>query len=151
MAIQELFLALVGKWQGTNYLWLDPAQPARESKATAVLQPTAQSKFITLQYTWADAGQPQDGQLIMGLDGNQVSAAWVDSWHMQDKMMILSGTAQADGSMAVTGSYAAPPGPDWGWRITLQPLDNQFKLLMHNLMPDGAAMLAVETLFSRAE
>ena len=66
-------------------------------------------------------------------------------------MMILSGTAQADGSLAVTGSYAAPPGPDWGWRITLQPLDNQFKLLMHNVTPDGEAMLAVETLFSREE
>ena len=65
--------------------------------------------------------------------------------------MQLTGKTKPDGSAVVDGSYAAPPGPDWGWRITIQPLENeQFKLIMHNVTPDGAAMLAVEAVFSRA-
>ena len=151
MAVSEVLLALAGNWQGCNRLWLDPDEPAQESEGTAVLQPVAQNKFITLHYTWADEGQPQAGVLLLGQDGAQVNASWVDSWHMQDKIMQLTGTTKPDGSAVVDGSYAAPPGPDWGWRITIQPLENdQFKLIMHNVTPDGAAMLAVEAVFSRA-
>ncbi|MCA9919162.1 MAG: DUF1579 family protein [Anaerolineales bacterium] len=149
--IPEAFLTLAGSWQGTNHLWLDPTQPARESVGTAVLQPIAQQKFLSLHYTWADDGQPQDGQLMVGQDGPQMQATWVDSWHMQDKMMILTGATQPDGSLSVTGSYAAPPGPDWGWRITLQPeSQNRFTFRMHNITPEGEEMLAVEVKFSRA-
>jgi hypothetical protein len=143
---------LTGQWQGTNRLWLDPAQTANESAATAVFQLVAQEKFATLHYTWADSDQPQSGVLLFGQHEQQVSAAWVDSWHMQDNMMQLTGISQPDGTMMVKGSYAAPPGPDWSWQITLQPLPNdQFKLLMHNITPDGDQMLAVEALFARTE
>jgi hypothetical protein len=110
----------------------------------------AQGKFFELHYTWADEGKPQDGVLLLGQSQEQLSAAWVDSWHMHDKMMHCTGTAQADGTVSVVGYYAAPPGPDWGWRITLQvQAADQFRLIMHNITPDGEEMLAVEAVFSR--
>ena len=62
------------------------------------------------------------------------------------------GKANEDGSLIVTGTYPAPSGPDWGWWITLQPMNiNEFKILMHNVPPDGEALLAVEMVFERLE
>ncbi len=149
MAIPTVLAELTGRWQGTNHLWLDPNEPARESMATAVCQPVAQGKFFNLHYTWAEDGQPQDGVLLLGQSQEQLSAAWVDSWHMHDKMMQCTGTAAAD-AVSVQGSYAAPPGPDWGWRITLQPQSaDQFRLIMYNITPAGEDTLAVEAVFSR--
>lgn len=151
MSVPPAFTSLVGHWQGTNRLWLDPAQPANESAATAVFQLVAQEKFATLHYTWADGDQPQSGVLLFGLHEQQVNAAWVDSWHMQDQIMTMSGASEADGSVWVQGSYAAPPGQDWGWRISLRPdSPDQFRLIMHNITPAGEEMLAVEVTFSRA-
>ena len=150
MTIPTALAQLVGNWHGTNKLWLDPSKPARESGGTAVFQLTAQGKFATLNYTWADAGQPQSGVLLFGSNGQKVDAAWVDSWHMQDVMMHCTGEAQPDGAISVLGSYAAPPGPDWGWRLTIQPLpDDLLRFVMHNISPEGEEMIAVEALYSR--
>lgn len=149
MAIPSILADLTGRWQGTNQLWLGPKEPVRKSIATAVCQPVAQGKFFELHYTWADDGQPQDGVLLLSQNKEQLNAAWVDSWHMQDIMMPCSGSA-AEAAVSVQGSYAAPPGPDWGWRITVQPDSaEQFRLIMHNITPDGEEMMAVEAVFSR--
>ena len=114
MAIPSILTNLTGRWQGPNRLWLNPSEPVRESVATAVCQSVAQGKFFELHYTWAESGQPQAGMLLLGQNKEQLSATWVDSWHMQDLMMQCTGTA-ANGVVSVKGSYAAPPGPDWGW------------------------------------
>jgi len=150
MAVPTILAELAGRWQGTNRLWLDPSESARESMATAVCQQVAQGKFFELHYTWADEGLPQEGVLLLGQSQEQLSAAWVDSWHMQDTMMQCTGTLPSDGIVSVVGHYAAPPGPDWGWRIALQsdPTD-QFRLIMYNITPDGEEMLAVEATFTR--
>lgn len=149
MAIPSILTNLTGRWQGSNRLWLSPSEPVRESVATAVCQTVAQGKFFELHYTWADEGQPQAGVLLLGQSQQELSAAWVDSWHMQDIMMSCSGSA-AEAAVSVKGRYAAPPGPDWGWRITVQPDSaEQFRLIMHNITPDGEEMMAVEAVFSR--
>lgn len=143
---------LIGHWAGQNRLWVLPGEPDRPSAATAQVALAAQGQFILLSYTWAEAGQPQDGVLIIGLEPqrNLVSAAWIDSWHMQDKIMSLEGTVLTSGAISFEGSYAAPPGPDWGWRITIEPgAPDAFRLTMHNVSPRGAAALAVEAAYAR--
>jgi hypothetical protein len=110
----------------------------------------AQGKFFELHYSWADEGQPQEGVLVLGQSQEKLTAAWVDSWHMQDTMMQCTGTLSSDGIVSVVGHYAAPPGPDWGWRIALQSdSTDQFRLIMYNITPDGEEMLAVEAAFLR--
>jgi hypothetical protein len=57
----DLRLALqpcVGHWTGTNKLWLEPGTPVRESVTTAVVGLATTGAFATLQYSWADSGQP---------------------------------------------------------------------------------------------
>jgi hypothetical protein len=152
MAVPPAIAALNGRWQGSNRLWLyDPNEPASESAATAVFKPTGQGKIGTLEYTWAYDGEPQQGFLMFSQVGENVLVAWVDSWHYHDGIMHMKGAVEASGELWVKGSYAAPPGPDWGWRLALHPdAADQFRLIMHNISPDGEEMLAVEAVFTRA-
>jgi len=143
---------LVGNWTGSNRLhvtWLTP--PIHDSTATASFTVAAQGQFLSLAYTWADEGKPQDGLLIIGSGEtpDRVKAVWVDSWHMGDKFMSLDGTTEDDGSISMRGAYAAPPGPDWGWRIVIAPGDATFNMTMYNITPEGEEAIAVEAAFDR--
>ena len=89
-------------------------------------------RFIRLDYTWSYRGAAQEGSLLIGYqsDHGKVTAHWIDSWHMSEGVMACEGAVEADGTIAVRGSYAAPPGPDWGWRIVLRP-SNELGDCMH--------------------
>jgi hypothetical protein len=53
----------------------------------------------------------------------------------------------------VRGSYAAPPGPDWGWRTDVTPNAERLRVVMHNVWPEaqgGKEELAVEAVSTRA-
>lgn len=145
-------LQLEGAFEGMSRLWMVPGDPPRDSLTTALLAPAAQGRFLSLAYTWSEGGQPQDGLIVISADPERptCTATWVDSWHMGDTMMHCTGTLAPDGVVSVLGHYAAPPGPDWGWRITLTPeSDAAFVLRMFNITPDGAEMLAVEAPYTR--
>lgn len=145
-------LTLAGKWTGTYRLILDPNTPERVSTTSATLASVAGGRFARLDYVWEDKGKPQDGSLLVGFEKERsvATAVWVDSWHMRNKFLISEGKA-VRGSVDVNGSYAAPPGPDWGWRTTLGPgPDGTLRMIMYNLTPDGEEYLAVEAIYSRA-
>jgi hypothetical protein len=53
--------------------------------------------------------------------------------------------------VVVRGSYPAPTGPDWGWRIELDlRLADQLQMRMVNITPDGQEMLAVQAVYARS-
>jgi hypothetical protein len=53
--------------------------------------------------------------------------------------------------LSVRGSYAAPPGPDWGWRIEITPDGRTLRIVMFNIWPDGSREdLAAEASYTRA-
>jgi len=155
MSVPEGLADLVGEWRGTSKLWLSPDEPVRESDTTASVTLAAQGKFITIAYTWSYEGDPQDGLIVLSREakGNAVKAAWIDSWHMGDSMMMCEGGAVEDGAISVRGSYAAPPGPDWGWRIVVEAGDageeDAFEVIMYNITPDGDEHLAVRGTYGR--
>jgi hypothetical protein len=110
----------------------------------------AQGKFVRLDYSWGYEGQAQAGSYLFGYEKQRgaVTAVWIDSWHMGDKYMACEGTA--NGVIDVRGSYAAPPGPDWGWRTVIEPeKEAAFRLLMYNISPEGEEALAVEAVYHR--
>lgn len=151
MTIPTKLTTLVGPWTGAHRLWLSPAEPVRESAATATVTLAGQGKFISIAYTWAEDG-PQDGLLMIGQAANSdtVHAAWIDSWHYSDKLMNCVGSLTPQGGFSVKGFYPAPPGPDWGWRIVIEPhASDAWQMLMFNVTPEGQEQLAVEALFTR--
>ncbi|HNT53325.1 MAG TPA: DUF1579 family protein [Anaerolineaceae bacterium] len=145
---------LQGLWRGITHLWLSPAEPVRLSETTAAVTAIAQDQFTEIQYTWAEGGKPQEGRLILGQapDSDAVKAVWFDTWHMQNEFMICAGRSNPPNGVCVKGAYPAPYGPDWGWQIAIVPEGSTaFRLIMHNLPPDGQALLAVEAAYTRQE
>ena len=56
-----------------------------------------------------------------------------------------------DGSAEFSGFYAAPPGPDWGWRIVIRSVSpNELTIVMHNISPEGQEDLAVQIDYARS-
>ncbi|RJP41613.1 MAG: DUF1579 domain-containing protein [Phycisphaerales bacterium] len=143
---------LVGEWAGPNRLWLTPDSPVRESQTTASVSMAAEGRFCVVRYTWAEAGKPQEGLLVVGRPAprDDVDAVWVDSWHMGDKFLLCRSEPPDGAIVSLRGSYAAPPGPDWGWRIVLKrEVADAFRMLMYNVTPDGEEALAVEASYTR--
>lgn len=152
MSALKTLSALTGAWQGLNQLWLYPGDPVHESESLAEINAAFQEQFTALQYTWAEAGKPQAGCLMLtqATEENTVKAVWFDTWHMAHQFMVCEGSVDDKGVISVTGSYAAPPSPDWGWQIDIEPKsENTFHFRMYNITPDGEKFLAVKVTYTR--
>lgn len=152
MSVLEKLMAYAGSWRGNNRLQDPNTNTPEDSSATATLIPVLGGRFMRLDYTWEYLGRPQTGSLLLGYeaDADVVTAHWIDTWHMEDKVMVCRGTANGNGEISVLGSFAAPSGPDWGWRTVIRPQANQsLHLVMFNISPDGQEELAVEMDYTR--
>ncbi len=151
MQPQDLKSALVGDWQGTMQLFMaPPPEPGLASASRLTATPIAGGSFLQLNYDWSHDGEIQTSVLLFGYnEEHAASAAWVDSFHMSSKIMFCTGTA-ADGSVTLLGSYEAPPGPNWGWRIVIRSGSaNELQIVMHNISPEGQEDLAVQSDYTR--
>ena len=152
MSIPTALEKLFGTWSGKNSLWFTPDDPARVSDTTAAVASAVEGKFVTLNYTWVFEGQPQAGLILLGYEQaeNAVSGVWVDSFHMDHKMMTCQGNVNSDGIISINGAYSVPDAPDWGWQIdVVVQSETSFKLVMYNITPEGQAFLAVEADYAR--
>lgn len=151
LTLADIFKQFVGVWDGTNRLWLSPQDLVRLSESKASITLAAGARFMLIQYTWADGSKPQDGLLVVGggESGRRVTAYWIDSWHMGSQVMLCAGEFNREG-VSFTGSYPAPPGPDWGWRIELkmEPAGSLI-MKMFNISPKGEDVLAVQVNYTR--
>ena len=152
MSALDGLAACAGSWRGTSTLPDPHTGMADESASAATVTPVLGGRFVRLDYTWSYDGQPQEGSLLVGWQKKTgtVTAHWIDSWHNGSGSMALTGPAPEDGStLGVRGSYPAPPGPDWGWRIDLTPGGDTLRMVMHNVWPEGKEELAVEATYTR--
>jgi len=141
-----------GKWRGTSSLQLDPdSGNLIDSHSTAVITRIAGDRFVRIDYTWSNDDKPQDGSYLIGYirKTGEVTAHWIDSFHMGSKVMACIGTADDAGVISLLGSYEAPPGPDWGWRTIITPEADSLRILMNNIWPEGREDLAVDARYVR--
>jgi hypothetical protein len=151
MAIYPALTALVGRWTGDNTVWLEPGTDPLRSSASAEVSLEAEGQALCLRYAWAEGGKPQSGILLLVGDAamNAWAGSWTDSWHFAHQLMDCRGSGDGN-AVSVRGTYAAPPGPDWGWRLVLEAGDaDRCTLRMYNSTPDGHEALAVETPLAR--
>ncbi len=151
MTLHDSLSTLTGSWTGTTRLWLRPDMPASESVTMAEVATIAGGSALSMAYDWDEDG-PQDGLLVIGEDGDdgRPGSTWIDSFHTAGKLMPLQSTLNHDGTADLLGSYAAPPGPDWGWRIVIEPGESSgFVVRMANITPDGEEYPAVESVYTR--
>jgi len=155
MKLIEIQDHLIGDWTGSNLLrlsWLTPSDYHSSSRLS--IQPVAKEKFLKFTYSWSHEDVSQEGVILLGYDAQQemATAAWVDSWHMSSKVMACEGTIDPQGAINIRGSYEAPPGPDWGWRIVITPKSGkELQIVMYNISPEGVEELAVQADYNRGK
>ena len=137
-------LAARGPWRGTTRLSLGP--DVSDSPATATLEPAIGGRFWRLAYTWSHEGEPHEGELLVGYQpaSDVATVHFADTFHTGHTVMACAGTAGDDGVVDVAGTFAAPSGPDWGWRIAIEPVGREtLRVLMHVVSPEGEASPAI--------
>ncbi len=149
MPVLDDLIACAGDWRGTNTLQDPNTGKPEDSAATAAVIPLLGVRFVRLDYTWGYQGKPQAGSFLIGFEeqADTVTAYWIDSWHNGDRVMECRGPRPGGSSLEVRGTYAAPPGPDWGWRTEVSPGGrSRLHIAMFNVWPDGEREeLAMET------
>ena len=159
MTILEKLAACAGTWQGTNRLF-DPNnnQQPDDTPSTLIVTPMLKGRFVRpdyaflrLDYTWSYRGEAQSGAMLVGheKEANMDTAYWMDTWHNGDKGLLCRGPAGDGDSLTVNGTFAAPPGPDWGWDIIFTPKPGEaFGIVMHVYTPEGEQGPAVEASYA---
>jgi len=154
MTTFELLKDLTGPWQGTYQLQDPYNNLAVDSASTAIVTPLLGGRFVRLDYTWEYENQPQEGSILWGHEGDSdtITAYWIDSWHVGDKVMVCRESDHDRSIISVLGGYSAPPGPDWGWRTTIEPTEDPtgFRMTMYNITPDGQEDLAIGVTYKKA-
>ena len=100
--------------------------------------------------------RPEDSTTSMATESAKPAGeegAWASSvltCSVPLELVCCQGGVDPTGVVAVKGSYAAPPGPDWGWEIIIEPdARGGFALSMYNIPPGGEPELAVEAKYTR--
>jgi Protein of unknown function (DUF1579) len=150
MNLTEIQNNLIGAWTGNNLLrFMDTDHNSPSDLSVAQV---AKGRFLTFTYTWSYENTDHEGLLTLGYDAQQevATAAWVDSWHMSSKVWSCQGAIDQQGVIDLRGSYEAPPGPDWGWRIVITaPPGKDLQIVMYNCSPEGVEELAVRADYKR--
>ena len=154
MSALDRLAACAGRWQGSNRLHDPHTGKPEDSASAAALTTLLGGRFVRLDYDWSYQDARQEGSLLIGhqSDRGRATAHWIDSWHMSDGVMACEGAVDTDGTIDVRGGYAAPPGPDWGWRIIVSPAGGTaLHIVMYNVTPEGEEALAVEVTYAPTE
>jgi hypothetical protein len=148
--LKDLFGPLVGRWEGQSTLYLDPDQDGDTQPSTVEVTPAANGKALLVNYVWHVDDAPERGTMLVERDPKQPGcrAAWVDSWHQNQVMMVLTGSIPD--AVDMYGKYQAEGWPEWGWRIRLEANEGRFRLLMWNITPEGQEGRAVVGEYTRA-
>ena len=133
-------------WEGTSDLYLKPTDPPDSSPTILAMSTLAKETFLLFNYTWRFEERDHEGFIVLraNKENGKATAAWGDSFHQKGSVMHLDGIVEESGIVDVRGSYAAPPGPDWGWRIVIDASEMEMlKITMYNIWPEGQEDIAV--------
>lgn len=153
MAVPKSIHDAKGLWKGISRLnlpYLPEDQRVSESPSELHVDLDKHDAYATIAYTWAHDGKPQEGTMILAMDGGTkaVEIGWVDSWHQSAAVMHLKGKEEDGGAVRTKGDWAAGD-ETWGWSVDLDVNDGTLTLSMDVFTPKGEREWAVKATYKR--
>lgn len=140
------FHDLAGAWAGPARTWLGPDREPDRGEWRVEIAPLLGGRYVRLSYDGTCEGKPHRGEMTLGLDDQEHTMYWIDSFHTGRSPMLSTGAAGPE--IVVLGSYAA--GPErWGWRTSFRRDGELLIVSADNIMPSGAEMPAIEVRLTR--
>jgi hypothetical protein len=145
MALTDALTQLAGGWKGTKTVWPGPDAEVITSDVWLDARLAARGKFVIFAYDWIASGDAQQGELGFSLSSDETTAQgwWIDSWHNDNAVMQLTGSAKANKLVMLSGTFSIPDGPDWGWDIKITAESSNLEIEMWVIPPDEPGMLGV--------
>jgi hypothetical protein len=144
--------ALVGTWDTTARMWMDPAAPPQESKGVSENKMALGGRFLEQSFEGTMMNQPFSGRGFTGYDiyKKQYIGTWMDT--MGTSIMSATGTADASGKKwTFTGAMDDPmSGKKMDFKEVMTVVDDDhhmFELWMPG--PDGKAFKTLEINYTR--
>src|SRR5205807_8613951 len=100
--------SLVGTWNATMKMYMQPGAPAQESHGTAVDEAILGGRFVQEKFNGQFMGMPFNGIGYFGYDNmkKQYVASWIDN--MGTSLMTLTGTSDSPNEFTFKGSAPDP-------------------------------------------
>lgn len=127
---------MAGDWQGTARTWFEPGKLASEAPIKGSMRVVLGGRFVVHEYEGGMEGADMRGISLHGynLAAKRWETAAIDSAHHGTSVMLQIGADTPQPS--ALGHYPAPPGPDWGWRTTLElKSDTELVITHYNIAP----------------
>lgn len=143
-----------GSWKGKSKLHLShlpPEQRVTECDSTLHVDLDEKGEYATITYVWSYDGSREEGSvLVCGSEKSKaLTYAWVDSWHQNTAVMLLTGKAEGSAPFKTHGKWDAG-GEVWGWTLSLGMVEGKFLVKMEVVTPAGEAEWAVDAVYARA-
>jgi hypothetical protein len=149
MATPAFAVASKGMWSGKSRLNLtEPPGPEEIYECDSTMEVRVCEGYAVIDYVWEHDGEPQTGTIVLAVRNGAATAGWIDSWHQNVAVMLLEGS-EAD-TYSVQGSYPTSHWGTWGWRIEFEYIEEELRMLMTNVSPEGKEQWAVDARFKRA-
>ena len=144
-----------GKWDATIKMWMDPTQPATESKGVSVNTMILGGRYLEQQVTSEMMGMPFEGRGLTGYDNfrGQYFGTWIDN--MGTGMMYCTGTGDSSGTtFTLTGKMddMMTGVKDEPFRETTKWTDpNTMVFEMFTTVPGQGEVRVMEITYTRAK
>jgi hypothetical protein len=147
----QMMTKMVGKWNSTGKMWMDPAAPPMESTGVMEYASTLDGRYFLGDYKGNWMGMPFEGRSVDGFDrfAKEYFSYWYDN--MGTGMMAMRGTASADGKIITMNGSAFDPmvGANVMFKaVTTWVNDNTIKYEMFSLK-GGKEIKSMEMVYTR--
>jgi len=142
---------LVGSWDYSLKMWMDPQGPAEESTGTAETKWIMDGRFVEQTTQGMSKGQPFTGQLVSGYDNaeKEYVSTWFDN--IGTGMMIAKGTYDpATKTFTEKGDFTCPIKGKMSFRWETKIIDdNNYVLEGYGTDASGQEVKSMEIVYKR--